>query len=207
MSRLKLKFCDKMKAGFLGRLAQLVRASGLHPAGRGFDSLIAHHYFFEINMNDSELQSVKNKLREAYNLLLKNDGYLLEKDVNERSLTHKYAEYLKELFPGYNVDCEYNRDGLDPKKLIGLKEKISSDDTNGRTVYPDIIIHHRGTKNNLVVIEAKKSKNKGNDIKKLLEYKNQLGYDYAFAVKFLVEEEFKKYGSEEIDWEKLIKLK
>ncbi len=34
---------------FLGRLAQLARASGLHPEGREFESLIAHHSYFEDN--------------------------------------------------------------------------------------------------------------------------------------------------------------
>ena len=27
-----------------GRLAQLVRVPGLHPVGRGFESLVAHHF-------------------------------------------------------------------------------------------------------------------------------------------------------------------
>ena len=33
-----------------GRLAQLVRASGLHPEGRGFESLTAHCVFFLISL-------------------------------------------------------------------------------------------------------------------------------------------------------------
>ena len=32
------------RVAFSGRLAQLVRAAGLQPAGRGFESLSAHHW-------------------------------------------------------------------------------------------------------------------------------------------------------------------
>ncbi len=37
------------------------------------------------------------------------DNYLLDIMVNERTITHKLAEYLQEHIPEYNVDCEYNR--------------------------------------------------------------------------------------------------
>ena len=40
---------------------------------------------------------------------LKEDSYLSDVDANERSQTHKIAEYLQQILPGYNVDCEYNR--------------------------------------------------------------------------------------------------
>lgn len=41
--------------------------------------------------------------------LMKNDAYLLENKISERSQTHKLAEYLQLLLPQWNVDCEYNR--------------------------------------------------------------------------------------------------
>jgi hypothetical protein len=115
--------------------------------------------------------------------LLPNDRLILfgsqARKVNERSLTHKYAEYLQEEFPEWNVDCEYNRDGHDTKKIISYIRKI--DNENARTVYPDIIIHHRGTKNNLVVIEAKKDNFNGDnlDVQKLEAYNKDLGYKFT----------------------------
>lgn len=38
-------------------------------------------------------------------------------NVNERALTHRLAVRLERdlLFASYHVDCEYNRDGQDPK--------------------------------------------------------------------------------------------
>jgi hypothetical protein len=43
----KVYFLSK---GSLGRLAQLVRASGLHPEGQWFESIIAHHFLTPIRM-------------------------------------------------------------------------------------------------------------------------------------------------------------
>ena len=92
--------------------------------------------------------------------LKKNDWKLLKSDVNERSITHKLAIYLQENFPNFDVDCEYNRDGLDPKMLNLPVSNILDNDTEAKTVFPDIIIHERGTKNNILVIEVKKSSNR-----------------------------------------------
>lgn len=137
------------------------------------------------NLSASNL--VRNKLVSAYQQLVSNDADLLKADVNERSITHKLAEYLQNEFPEYDVDCEYNRNGLDPKRLIAFKRDIKSDDADGTTVFPDIIIHHRGTIDNFVVIEAKKSNNGiGRDIEKLKAYKNELGYRFAYLVRFPV---------------------
>jgi hypothetical protein len=48
------------------------------------------------------------KLTIAIEMFFSNDAWLLEKDLSERSITHKLAEYLQPLFLNYNVDCEYN---------------------------------------------------------------------------------------------------
>lgn len=153
----------------------------------------------------------KDKIREsierAFLKVIKNDYQLLENNVNERSLTHKMAIYLGEEFPEYHIDCEYNRNGLDAKRLQEWKRPIESDDIEGKTVYPDIIIHHRGTFNNFIVIEAKKSSNNDEtDIKKLKAYKKDLDYQHAFFVKFPVGKDFSKFKECEIkDYVHLIK--
>lgn len=175
---------------------------------------------------------MNEKIELGLNMLLSKDSYLLINDVNERAVTHKLGEYYQYIFPEWNVDCEYNRnlgevkridrdiDSLiseilellnkelerDPKntrylksakKLIlgekislsaalNLKEQLQQHNSlivrdlagmvyiaisNARNkrgivqdriykpVLPDIIVHHRGTKENLIVIEAKKSTN------------------------------------------------
>jgi len=119
------------------------------------------------------------------------------------SITHRLAIHLESVFPGYDVDCEYNRDGFDPKRLIGYKKKIEFDDENGATVFPDIIIHHRGKRGNIIVIEAKKLSNTDeSDKEKLCLYKKEHLYKHAFFVKFPVGEDLKNYKT--LPFEELI---
>jgi hypothetical protein len=101
---------------------------------------------------------VERRVRAALDELLREDSPLLEVNANERSITHKFAEYLQKQFPGWHVDCEYNRDEHGGKKLVAApRGPIDAEDEYGRTVFPDIIIHRRGhNKKNLLVIEAKK---------------------------------------------------
>lgn len=120
---------------------------------------------------------------------------LLEMSANERSLTHKFAECLTPLFDAWDVDCEYNRDGHEPKVLSLNPESIASDDEEGVTVYPDIIVHHRkesGPENNLLVIEAKKrgASGRSKDIEKLLKYKQELHYQFAVFLEFFTGESY-----------------
>lgn len=141
-------------------------------------------------------KDIRKLIERAYKMLIEKDSYLLKVDANERSITHRLAIHLESVFPGYDVDCEYNRDGLDPKRLVSFKKKIDFDDTNGTTVYPDIIIHHRGRgkKCNFIVIEAKKLSNTDDSDKEKLDiYKNELLYKYAYFVKFPAGEDFKNY--------------
>jgi len=141
-------------------------------------------------------EDIFKSIKSAYQKLIEKDGYLLEVDANERSITHCLAIYLRQEFPEYDVDCEYNRDGFDPKRLIGYKKKIDSDDTNGATVFPDIIIHHRGKKENVIVIEAKKLSNTDeSDRDKLCFYKKEHLYKHAYFVKFPIGEDSKNYKS------------
>ena len=133
-------------------------------------------------------EDVRRRLHAAYNTLLEHDRALLELDANERSLTHKLAEHLQVEFPDWNVDCEYNRKGELPKRLMGNVENVLTDDTLGKTVFPDIIVHQRRTNDNLLVIEAKKSITMGDskDKEKLKAYLGEHNYCFAFAVVFPV---------------------
>jgi len=151
---------------------------------------------------------VKEKMLRAYRQFLAKDVYLLKADANERSITHRFAVYVQDEFSDHNVDCEFNRQDFDHKKrLSSFKKMVESDDTKGVTVYPDIIVHHRGTSNNVAVIEAKKSSNAeeckgtqecGCDQCKLRAYKNDLGYRHAFFVIFPVDEELMNFSDEKL---------
>ncbi|HGW5374954.1 TPA: hypothetical protein ACNIJL_003964 [Pseudomonas aeruginosa] len=117
--------------------------------------------------------------------LLDRDSHLLEVDANERSITFRFGFYLQAQFPDWTVDCEYNRDGIDPKRLNHLELYPDSEDDDAKTVFPDVIVHHRGTSENYLVIEFKKSTSRVDpviDLAKLRGYKEQLGYEYALFV-------------------------
>jgi hypothetical protein len=147
---------------------------------------------------------VKQAIENAWNHFLKQDYQLLVKDVNERSITHKFAEHLKSQFPTWHIDCEYNRDGVDPKKVHLEPVEVRSDDDTGESVFPDIIVHERGTSNNLLVIEAKKDSNTSDpeavrkDKMKLDAYKRDLGYVFGLFLKFNTGRNFGVHPAE--DW-------
>jgi hypothetical protein len=88
-------------------------------------------------------RSIEQRVTRAVERLLKEDMALLERNVNERSVSHKLAEHFRRGFRHWHVDCEWSR------------EKEPVDSTKARTVYPDIIVHHRGTDDSLLVVEIK----------------------------------------------------
>jgi hypothetical protein len=98
-----------------------------------------------------ERRELEGRVRQALDMLYAHDSSLLVNDAAEWSVAHRLAVYLEQLLPGWNVDCEYNRQGLgqEPKKR-----------TAGALVRPDIIVHHRGRierEHNLLAIELKKA--------------------------------------------------
>lgn len=130
-------------------------------------------------------EEIKEGLFVALDQLFKNDVFLLENNVHERSVSHKLAEYLQQFFPSYHVDCEYNRHGINTKIL---PRKCNG--KNKEKVFPDIVIHHRGYDDNLLVIEIKPKKSTAVDkcdkaklvefTKSDGEYKYQLGLFVGF---------------------------
>lgn len=145
-------------------------------------------------MNQEQLVYLKTKepgvtLIKALTCLFTVDKKLFEINVNERSITHRLALYLQDLYQDWNVDCEYNRDKHDPKELELPELRPNNKDTDAQTVFPDIIIHKRDSDENYLVIETKKTSsnvNKNTDIKKLKAFRNQLGYKYALFIEFSV---------------------
>lgn len=122
----------------------------------------------------------------AVQTFLDRDAYLLWADVNERTMTHRLAIYVEAAFEGWDVDCEYNRDGHDPKEIAFG----SGDDAeHGSRVFPDVIVHRRGTGDNHVVFELKKSNNPESDdrdFEKLRGYCSQLGYRHGVFLRLVV---------------------
>jgi hypothetical protein len=84
------------------------------------------------------------------------ETHLLDKDFGERVLTHRLAVHLENQFTGWDVDCDYNR--LGERRLKLPKASIvSTDDDSGKSVFPDIVVHHRAVPENLLAIELRKA--------------------------------------------------
>ena len=102
----------------------------------------------------TELNKVIAGLVEFYT----QETFLLEKDLGERALTHRLAVYLEKQFPGWQVDCDYDRLG---ERTLRLPRGsiVSTDDHLSKSIFPDIVVHQRDIPNNLLAIEVRKSTN------------------------------------------------
>jgi hypothetical protein len=131
-------------------------------------------------------------IRVALDRLYKEDIYLIEHcgeeadannttHVSERSIVFRFATYLQELakqdknLASWNIDIEYNRNQNDVKQQ------------NGKNVCPDLIIHRRGTHENLLVIEFKthwsEEHSIENDREKLQSFlEEKFMYQYALLI-------------------------
>ena len=143
-------------------------------------------------MSKDEVVSI---LEQAKTCFLKSEGALFTNDANERSLTHKFAEYMQMVIGHeWSVDCEYNRSGSDPKKIDVLRRIVGDNtttyETKSKTIYPDIIVHRRSKQGpNLLVIEAKKdatTKERELDTTKLKVIQDTYGYSFAVFMDFKV---------------------
>ena len=103
---------------------------------------------------ESELDRVVSALGEFY----ARETYLLEKDLGERTLTHRLAVHLERQFEGWDVDCDYDRLG---ERTLRLPKGsiVSTDDHLGKSVYPDIVVHRRAVPENLLAVEVRKASN------------------------------------------------
>jgi hypothetical protein len=102
----------------------------------------------------AELDKVVAALGEFYG----RETHLLERDLGERTVTHRLAVHLESRFAGWDVDCDYNR--LGERRLRLPKGAIvSTDDDSGKSVYPDIVVHRRTVPENLLAIELRKAAN------------------------------------------------
>ncbi len=122
-------------------------------------------------MNDEQ---IKECLSAALSKLQAKDNWLLTKNLSEQSVSHKLAEYIQSYFGDYHVDCEYNGDVNDGKKHIQIlysqleafgllkpRESQLEAEIIERAVFPDIIIHKRGSNaDNLLIVELKKESSK-----------------------------------------------
>lgn len=60
---------------------------------------------------------VAEKVLEAIRQLLEKDSHLLRVNASERSISHRLGLHLANEFPDWDVDCEYNRNDHEIKRL------------------------------------------------------------------------------------------
>lgn len=163
-------------------------------------------------MNDIQINTL---VRQALHKLLQtSDIWLLKNNLSEQTISHRIAFHLDPLFAGYNIDCEYNGDvdRQNNKKAISilktelrqrglLRDREASDlekEFTNRAVFPDIIIHSRGTNDeNKCIIEVKKSTSRvpfEYDFIKLRsytsnQYDNNLNYQLGVFIEAVIDNE------------------
>lgn len=123
----------------------------------------------------NDLHYVRQSLRIAIQILQMRDNQLLLNSAHELSVTHRLATYLELFFVDMHVDCDYNRDIDDPKKVDGTLRR------------PDIIVHRRQSpRENVLAIETKVVTNTPSidhhDSEKLARLKKKFKYQYAAAI-------------------------
>lgn len=113
---------------------------------------------------------LEDTLAQALRRLLDNDQHLIAGDASKHSLTFRIGQYLQALLPDWQVDCAYTIDGH----------------TFSPAGPADLVVHRRGTSDNLLVIEVKKSSDLRpiiNETRKLESFaKPPLRYRHAVLV-------------------------
>lgn len=150
---------------------------------------------------------IKCALEELYN----NDKYLIKEEkekeekknsttksnrhVGERSIVFRFGIYLQNEIlkigelKSKQLDCEYNRQYYDKKELCYFE----NGENIVKKVYPDLIIHKRGSKENILVMEFKTYWNKDtvDDEEKLKDF-TSTEYKYIFGVSIIIGQELEK---------------
>ncbi len=139
-------------------------------------------------------------VRRSMDRVIDHDKRLLVLGPSERAVMHRLAVYIEQDFPGWHVDCEYNRQGdVGDRKQARLAADAPLQDMD-----PDIIVHLRGTDNrlNLLAIEVKPTSRGAADLEKdrnkLRGYLRAHGYHFAAFVTYVAENEACPYGVERI---------
>jgi hypothetical protein len=130
----------------------------------------------------------------ALKRIIKEDMHLLKSGIHERSLQFRLACYLREYFifaesGDIYIDVEYNRDGDKDIK------KVKPDDENSSEIFPDVILHERGSAkkgyiNDIIYCEIKKNSESGNnDAKKIIEQMENRKYQFGINLHTLKQDE------------------
>ncbi len=132
--------------------------------------------YIKVNNNSDIIYYLLKYVNKTLDVLYVNENYLFENNSSERNIVFHFAKYFFLQLAGskfeiYDLDCEYNRNKCDER---GYKEIKYNYDNKKHIIYPDLILHKRGTNTqNILAIEFKKytnynKKSKRNDYFKLI---------------------------------------
>ena len=118
-----------------------------------------------MNKETFELMDIFEKAKEKF---LKEEKEIIEININERTLSARLmfhlqtlllSEIYQEKYKNYFVDCEYNKSEENTKKIPKDYRDLDKD----KSIYPDVILHQRKKKKNLIIIEMKKTESSDED--------------------------------------------
>lgn len=155
----------------------------------------------KIKSVETSIERLNEQIVDVFIELYEKDKHLINIRVNEVCLSAYFWFYFKNRFQKknyieYDIDMEYNRNGINPKRVY-----IQTDNNSDKLAKPDIIIHKRNCNaNNLLVIELKcewnhNSENFQGDEDKLISLTSteitddyQHYYSYTFGVQIILGE-------------------
>ena len=149
---------------------------------------------------NKEIFELMDIFEKAKNKFLKEEKEIIEINVNERTLSARLMFHLQTLllneiyqesYKEYSVDCEYNRRKESTKMIPKEYRKFEKED---KQIYPDIILHQRKNRKNLMIIEMKKTVSSDKDgkdenrdrLKFLTSSRKENEYKYLLGIYFEV---------------------
>ncbi len=151
-------------------------------------------------MTDEEIQRLKHLLISAVEAAYAESGLITKSDGtprkgNEQTIAFRVGIYLHELlkqttYAQFNLDCEYNKHGDDPKER-----------PNGSRMRPDLLIHSRGNDNhNILAVEFAgwwKIRNSPDEVEKdRSKLKELTNPDYTYKYQLCVLIKINEVGAE-----------
>lgn len=101
-------------------------------------------------------------INKTLDVLYDKEAYIFQNDTSEKNMVFHFSRYFIDMLKDINyndlsVDCEYNKNALSEHKY---KEIIYNYDKKSHKIYPDLILHKRGSNDsNILAIEFKKHTN------------------------------------------------
>ena len=147
-----------------------------------------------------EIEEIEKRINRAIAVFGENEQDLLHPLGGERNISQRFAYWLQNEFAGWNVDCEYQNivdgtSGTTRRKVASLLMRrvkdgfIHLNEPHETLVIPDIIIHRRKHRENLLAIEVKNRNDHKEiefDFEKLQAYcaSEDLLYRFACFIRF-----------------------